>query len=363
MWNPVPLVGVLGRPQFLSSTGSAITFVGCTAFAAMGTSFLTGPQAARFAVRAVRGNFFVFWRRGGLCGPFVSTGWFSRSIPSRAVALWGHAALVSGQFLSSPGCAVSLVGCTAYAVRGNFLSLGGSRSLLWRLGLPACWQFLLGGTLGCPYGRPCPLIFVFRRGSIPRRSWRAGAPWFLVSAWGRACTFARFPGSVQAGIALPSGAWPGTSNTKTSQKFTTKSSLTTRQSRESHQRERNLMLSKITKSPRNLKMNLFFDISDDPVTVIMHIAEYSPTAKTPGLADNRFNYKKKNTVMSFINWVPVVKKYMQDIRTKGAFKKRERKGEKKVQTVKNNDRWSPCRDKTNIDRMLNMPKILVYLAL
>ena len=99
----------------------------------------------------------------------------------------------------------------------------GAISCLWEvlsrpdgaLASPPAGNFCCGGTPGPPSGRPCPLIFVFRRGSIPRRSWRAGAPWFLVSAWAWACTFAQFPGCVQAGIALPSGARPGTSNTKT----------------------------------------------------------------------------------------------------------------------------------------------------
>ena len=66
---------------------------------------MTGPQAARFAARAVRRNYFVFRRRGGLCGPFVSVGFCSWSLLGRAVALWGHAALVPGQFLVSGGAA------------------------------------------------------------------------------------------------------------------------------------------------------------------------------------------------------------------------------------------------------------------
>ena len=93
---------------------------------------------------------------------------FSRSIPTCAVALWGHAALVLGQFLSSPSCAVSWVGCTAYAVRGNFLSLRGSRSLWWRLGLPACGQFLLGGgDAGLPLRAPMSPHFCVQAGFDP----------------------------------------------------------------------------------------------------------------------------------------------------------------------------------------------------
>ena len=198
--EPGPLSWGTGRPQFLSSPGSAVAFVGCHAFAAMGTSVLTRPQAARIAARAVRGNFFVFRRRGGLCGPFVSVGFCSWSLLGRAIALWGHAAFVPGQFLVSGGAAnfagrsrppdvfpvnpelrgrplgschlVALgwlhwVGCTAYAVRGNFLSLRGSWSLWWRLGLPACGQFLLGGDAGQPLGAPMSPQFCVQAGFDP----------------------------------------------------------------------------------------------------------------------------------------------------------------------------------------------------
>ena len=187
----------------------------------------------------------------------MSVGFCLSSIPGRAVALWGHAALVPGQFLVSGGAAAfagrlrpseflpgqsraarSPFGVMPRRSRDNFCLSQAARSpwlvaLRTPYGAISCfWEVLgrSGGALASPpagnffvWGgrraaltvRPCPLIFVFRRGSIPRRSWRAGAPWFMVSAWGRACTFARFPGCVQAGIALPSGARPGTSNTKT----------------------------------------------------------------------------------------------------------------------------------------------------
>ena len=104
VWNPVPLVGVLGRPQFLSSPGSAVALVGCTAFARGCTAF---ARARDCAVRRAShtGYFFGFWRRGGLCGPFVSAGCFFFSLLGRAVALWGHAALFPGQFLISGGAA------------------------------------------------------------------------------------------------------------------------------------------------------------------------------------------------------------------------------------------------------------------
>ena len=59
VWNPVPLVGVLERPQFLSSPGCAVALVGCTAFAVMGTSFLTGPRL-RGSAREPYGVIFLF---------------------------------------------------------------------------------------------------------------------------------------------------------------------------------------------------------------------------------------------------------------------------------------------------------------
>ena len=131
MWNPVPLVGVLGRPQCSSCPGCAVALVGCTAFAVMGNE----PH----------GGIFGFWPLRSVRVPRL----FFFSFPGRAVAFWGHASLaVWDNFWSSPGCAVSLVGCTAFAAWGNFLSFGGSRSLWWPLGLSACGKFFVGGGGG-----------------------------------------------------------------------------------------------------------------------------------------------------------------------------------------------------------------------
>ena len=93
--------------------------------------------------------------RGGLCGSFVSTGWFSRSIPSRAVALWGHAALVSGQFLIFPRLRGLLGWLHCVRRTGQFLVFG-----RFSVALVAHWPprlraiFVGGGTPGCPYGAP-----------------------------------------------------------------------------------------------------------------------------------------------------------------------------------------------------------------
>ena len=187
------------------------------------------------------GEFLVSGGAVALAGRSVSTGCIFCSFPSRAVALWGHAALaVLGKFLVSGGAAV-LAGRSvsagylsrSFPGRAVVLGLGAifGRSQAARphslialrpphRAISCLWEVLgrLCGALASPLagsfcwgggGGASPSFFVFKRGSIHRRSWRAGAPWFLVSAWGRACTFARFSGCV------PSGARPGTLNKKT----------------------------------------------------------------------------------------------------------------------------------------------------
>ena len=134
-------------------------------FAVMRTKFLTGPQAPQFAGLAIWGNCLVSGEAAEMprwlsrrnfrflaarrslravpCPPVVFSG-RSRAArsPFGVMSRW----LSWGNFWSPPGYTVTFVCCTAFAAWGNFLSLGSSRSPLWRLGLPACGKFLLGGT-------------------------------------------------------------------------------------------------------------------------------------------------------------------------------------------------------------------------
>ena len=128
MWNPVPLVGVLARPQCLSSPGCAVALVGCTVFAVMGNE----PHGGIFGFSPLRGvrvrQLFLF------------------SFPGRAVAFWGHASLAVCDNFGPPQAARSpwlvVLRSPQGAISCLWEVLGGPGGFL---ASPPASNFLLGG--------------------------------------------------------------------------------------------------------------------------------------------------------------------------------------------------------------------------
>ena len=238
MWNTVPLVGVLWRPQFLSSPGSAVALVGCTAFAVMGSQrepygvifwFLTarrplrpvrvrrfllfvapGPRGRSLgSCRVGPGTIFGFRRRGGLCGPLVPVGLFPRSIPSRAVALWGHAVSVLGQFLVFPRLRGLLSWLHCVRRMGQFLVFG-----RFSVALVAPWPPRLraifvggGGRRAALPGAHFPSFLCSGGVRSPGEVGVLGHPGFWRRPGSGLELFARFLGCVEAARRLKHTNW------------------------------------------------------------------------------------------------------------------------------------------------------------